>query len=213
MTLGGVRMSLYSQHVLPRLIRNSCSVKPVAKQREKIVPRCSGTVLEIGAGGGFNLPFMQAPDIDRVFGLDPNAPLLGDAEARAGELGIEFRPVLSGAEAIPLDRGEVDTVLVTYTLCSIDGLDRALAEMRRVLKPEGRLLFCEHGAAPDPGIRRVQNLLTPVWRRLGGGCRLNRDMPARIRDAGFAIAEQDQMYLPGTWRPLGFNWWGVAVPA
>lgn len=205
-------MSFYSRHVLPRLIEATCTTKPVRKQREKVVPLCEGRVLEIGVGTGLNFPFYVPDRVSEVFGLDVSVEMMRDATDRAAKAHLPFEPLVLDAATIPLERDAVDTVLVTYSLCSIGALAEALAEMRRVLKPGGRLVFCEHGAAPDPGVRRFQDRLTPLWRRIAGGCHLNREIPAEIGAAGFEITEQSQMYLPGTWRFVGFNTWGTAVP-
>ena len=205
-------MSLYSRYVLPRLINSSCGTKPVRKQREKVVPLAAGRVLEIGVGSGHNFAHYDIAKISAVFGLDPSPELMAMARQQAAHAGIDFEALPVEAGAIPLDTGDVDTVLVTYTLCSIADLSAALVEMRRVLRPAGRLVFCEHGAAPDDDVYRIQKRLTPLWRRLAGGCRLDRDIPAAITDAGFAIDTIEHMYLPGTWRVFGYNSWGSAKP-
>ena len=205
-------MSLYGRYVLPRMIDFSCATKPIRKQREKVVPSAAGRVLEIGVGSGLNFAHYDGAKITTVFGLDPSPELMAMAHAEAERVGIVFEALPVEAGEIPLENAEVDSVLVTYTLCSITDLNAALAEMRRVLKPAGRLLFCEHGAAPDRNIYRWQKRLTPLWRRIAGGCRLDRDMPAIITEAGFAIDTLDQMYLPGTWRVFGYNSWGSARP-
>ncbi len=203
-------MSFYENNILPWLINKTCSVKPIMKQREKVVPLATGRVLEIGAGGGLNQQFYDKSKVDTVLGLDISAKMLENAEAAADRAGVPFEGVLLDAANIPIEKNEVDTVLVTYSLCSIDDLQGALAEMRRVLKPSGKLIFCEHGAAPDVEVRRLQDRLNPVWKRFAGGCNLNRDLPAAIKEAGFEIEWHDQMYLPSTWRFVGWNSWGVA---
>lgn len=204
-------MSLYSRYVLPILIRKTCATKPVMKQREKVVPLAQGRVLEIGAGGGLNQGYFDKSKVSTVIGLDNSAELLASAEDRARRAGLPFEPLLMDAEDVPLATGSVDTVLVTYTLCSIENVRRALEEMRRVLKPDGRLIFCEHGAAPDPGVLRLQKGLTPVWRHLSGNCHLDRDTLSEIEGAGFRIGWHDEMYLPGTPKFVGFNRWGIAA--
>jgi ubiquinone/menaquinone biosynthesis C-methylase UbiE len=181
------------------------------KQREKVVPLCKGRVLEVGAGGGLNLAYYDRSEVETVFGLDNSPELLDSARDRAIGFGMDFRPMLLDAEKIALDDNSMDTVLVTYTLCSISNVASALDEMRRVLKPDGRLVFCEHGAAPDRRVLRLQHALTPIWRRLSGNCHLDRDTVGLIRSAGFNIGWQDEMYLPGTMRFAGFNRWGVAT--
>ncbi len=204
-------MSLYSKYVLPRIIDATCSTKPIARQPKKIVPSATGRVLEIGIGSGLNLDFMDRTSVKTVLGLDPSPELMAIAQSKAERSGVDFRPLLADAASIPLEDSEVDTVLVTYTLCSIDALDTALYEIRRVLRPDGKLVFCEHGLAPDASIARWQRRLTPVWKRFSGGCRLDRDTRAIITDAGFSIARSDQMDLPGTMRIVGYNVWGTAI--
>lgn len=204
-------MSLWRRHVLPHLVRSACGARSVERQREKIVPRATGRVLEIGAGGGMNLPFYDPTRVEHVLGVDPSEPLLEDARRAAAHVTPAVTLVRGTAESLPAEDDSIDTVLVTYTLCSVDDLDRALAEVRRVLKPDGRLLFCEHGLAPDPEVRLWQRRLGPVWRRIGGGCRLDRDLPRLVENAGFAIDDLETLYLPGL-RFMTFNYWGAATP-
>jgi len=182
------------------------------RQRRKLVPRAKGRVLEVGFGSGLNLGFYRARAVERIWALDPSREMLDLARERIRSTGLPVRDLAASAEAVPLDDDSIDTVLVTYTLCTLPDPPAAFAEMRRVLCPGGELLFCEHAAAPDPGVRRWQDRLNPVWKRLGGGCNLNRDIPALIESNGFSIGELEQRYIPG-WRPASFNVWGVAVPA
>ena len=179
------------------------------RQREKLVPLASGRVLEIGMGSGLNLPFYDARRVTKVWGLEPSPEMskLASAAVEAVAFDVEF--VSAGGEQIPLDSESFDTVLMTFTLCTIPDAERALREIARVLKRGGQLLFCEHGAAPDAGVRRWQNRINPLWRQLAGGCHLNRDIPGLIRRGGFEIARMDTMYIPG-WRPASFNYWGTA---
>lgn len=206
----GRKMSLYGRYILPAVIERTCAAKPIMKQREKVVPLAEGRVLEIGAGGGLNLGFFDRSKVTTLFGLDTSETLLASAEKRAAGLGVAFKPLLFAADEIPLADNSVDSVLVTYTLCSVGNVRAALGEMRRVLRPGGRLIFCEHGAAPDDRVRRMQHLLTPIWRRLAGNCHLDRDIVGGLQAGGFRPDWQEQMYLPGTWRFIGFNIWGVA---
>lgn len=202
-------MGLYSRFVLPRIIQFACGLKPHMRQRAKIVPSAAGRVLEIGIGSGLNLPFYDAGKVSHLWGLDPSPDIwaLASDQVRKVEIPVEYLP--ASAESIPLDAVSVDTIVVTYSLCSIPDVAAAMAEMRRVLRPGGRVLFAEHGLAPDPDVRKWQDRVTPLWKKVGGGCHLNRDIPGLLRAGGFRIAELETMYLPG-WRPATFNYWGAA---
>ena len=202
-------MGFYSRFILPRVINLACGARPTMRQREKIVPKAAGRVLEIGIGSGLNLPYYDTDRVSQLWGLDPSPELWALARQRVAGLPLEPEFVQAGAEDIPLPAGSVDTVLVTYTLCSIPNVDLALREVRRVLHADGQLLFCEHGLAPDRGVRRWQERMNPLWRRIGGGCHLNRDIPYLLERAGFKIRALDTMYIPG-WRPASFNYWGAA---
>lgn len=204
-------MGLYSKYILPKVIHISCGLKPNMRQREKVVPQARGCVLEVGIGSGLNLPFYDPTKVSKVWGLDPAPEMIEIAERAARSLPIEVEFIGLPGNEIPLDDNSVDTVLVTYTLCTIPDAIAALRQMSRVLRPDGELIFCEHGAAPDAGVRRWQDRLNPIWNRLGGGCNLNRPIPGLIEASGFRIRKLDTMYLPG-WRPASFNYWGAAVP-
>jgi ubiquinone/menaquinone biosynthesis C-methylase UbiE len=202
----------YERHVLPWLVDLACSVRPVRRQRRKVVPLAKGRVLEIGIGTGLNLEHYDKARIERLVGLDPGLEMHPQARRRSRRAAIEVELVGLSAERIPYDDGSFDTVLVTYSLCTIGDPLSALKEMRRVLRPGGRLIFCEHGRAPDARVRRWQERLTPLWSRLAGGCRLDRDIPRLLAQAGFRSDDMQQMYLPGP-RPLTYNYWGTAVAA
>ncbi len=206
-------MGLYARHVLPRLLDAACGSGPVRRQREKVVPMAEGRVLEIGIGSGLNLPHYELAKVSAVVGLEPAAEMAERAEARARDFALPIEVLRAPGEDIPLPTASVDTVLVTYTLCTIPDARAALAEMRRVLHPDGRLIFCEHGRAPDRAVRRWQDRLDPLWGRLAGGCHLNRDIPLLIAGAGFTLGPFQTMYLPGTPRVAGFNTWGWATPS
>ena len=204
-------MALYDDYVLPHLIDLACSTKPTRKQREKIVHLAEGDVLEIGFGSGLNLPYYDAGKVRRIFGLEPSAGMRRKAQPNVDASGLDVEFIDLPGEEIPLESQSVDTVLVTFTLCSIDDAVTALEGMRRVLKPGGKLLYCEHGAAPDASVRRWQHRLNPTWKRLSGGCNMNRDIPALIEGSGFRITTDERMYIPGP-RILSYNYWGIAKP-
>lgn len=204
-------MGLYGKYILPKVVHFTCGLKPQMRQREKVVPRVRGRVLEVGVGSGLNFPFYDSTKVTKVWGLDPSPEMTRMAEQRARSLRFEVEFIGLPSEAIPLDDDSVDTVLVTYTLCTIPDTIPALQQMRRVLRPGGELVFCEHGAAPDASVRRWQDRLNPLWKRFGGGCHLNRPIPTLIEAGGFRIKALETMYIPG-WRPASFNYWGAAIP-
>lgn len=205
-------MTFYEDRVLPHLIDFACSAKPNRKQREKVVPLAEGDVLEIGFGSGLNLPFFDSRKVRKVWGLEPSDGMRRKAQAMldASDLDVEFIDL--PGENIPLETNSVDTVLVTYTLCTIADAVTALEGMRRVLKPGGSLLFCEHGIAPDARVRRWQHRLNPAWSRVAGGCNMNRDIPNLIAEAGFEVTVDERMYVPGL-KMLCYNYWGRARAA
>lgn len=203
-------MRLYDRYVLPKLIHLTCGSRPTMRQREKVVPLARGAVLEVGIGSGLNLPFYDPATVRKVWGLDPSLELLEMASTPAEAVPFEVEFLGVPIEDLPLEDGSVDTVLVTYALCSIPDTTAALRQMSRVLRPGGQLIFCEHGAAPDVRVRRWQDRLNPLWKRFSGGCELNRAIPALIEEGGFRVTRLDTMYLPG-WRPATFNYWGTAA--
>lgn len=203
-------MSFYEDRILPHLIDVACSSRPTRKQREKIVPLAEGDVLEIGFGSGLNLPFYDPGKVRKVWGLEPSAGMRRKALAQVERSALEIEFLDLPGEEIPLESNSVDTVLVTYSLCTIANVPAALEGVRRVLRPTGRLLFCEHGLAPDAGVRRWQQRLNPAWSRMAGGCNLDRDIPRLIRQAGFELKMDERMYVPGL-RMFSYNYWGVAV--
>ena len=205
-------MGLYDKYVLPKMVHFACGQKPSMKQREKIIPLAKGAVLEIGIGSGLNIPYYQAHQIDHLWGIDPSRDMWAIAEKNARERHLDAEFIETGAESIPLDNNSADTVVITYTLCTIPDVNSALQEVRRVLKPGGKLLFCEHGEAPDEGIQRWQILVNPIWNRLAGGCNLNRPIPRLLEQSGFRSNDMQTMYIPG-WKPASFNYWGSALTA
>jgi len=205
-------MNPWDRYVLPRLVHFTCSRGPNLRQRRKVIPLAEGRVLEIGFGSGLNLPYYDAAKVTRVWGLDPSTEMTDLAIEAIDESAIDVEIIGLPGEEIPLDDGTADTVVVTYSLCTIPDVNTAFRQMRRVLKPGGRLVFCEHGAAPDASVRRWQDRLDPLWARVGGGCHLNREIPRLLEQGGFRIDGLETMYLPG-WRPACFNYWGTAAPA
>jgi len=202
-------MGWYDERILPRLINLACGAKPNTKQRQKVVPHATGDVLEIGFGSGLNLPFYDSDKVRKVFGLEPSEGMRKLATGRVGRSAIEVEFIDLPGEQIPLDDNSVDTVLVTYTLCTIPDPVTALEGMRRVLRPGGKLLFCEHGKAPDEAVLRWQNRLNSGWGKVGGGCNMNRDIPALLEQGGFRITSDERMYIPGP-KILCYNYWGSA---
>lgn len=202
-------MSWYEDRVLPRLINVACGTKAVREQREKIVPRATGDVLEIGFGSGLNLPHYDRNKVRHIWGLEPAAGMRRLAAESIGRSGLEVELIDFPSEEIPLADDSVDTVLVTYTLCTIPDVAAALEGMRRVLKPDGQLLFCEHGKAPDQGVAKWQDRANRVWGKIAGGCNINRDIPQMLTAAGFVIEDDNRMYIPGI-RALSYNYWGAA---
>jgi ubiquinone/menaquinone biosynthesis C-methylase UbiE len=179
------------------------------RQRAKVVPLASGHVLEVGFGSGLNLPFYDPSRVERVWGLDRSAEMLALAAGPVESARVEVELVEAAAGAIPLESGSIDTIVVTWSLCTIPDLGAATAEMRRVLAANGRLLFCEHGIAPDLDVRRWQERLNPLWRIFSGGCSLDVDVPARLTEGGFEIVDLEAMYLSG-FKPASFNYRGTA---
>lgn len=199
----------YERHLLPYLLDFACGLRPVWRQRHEIVPLATGRVLEIGIGTGLNLEHYDAANVKAVVGIDPGVEMHRLARKRAQSAGIAVELVGLSAERIPFDDGSFDTVLVTYSLCTIPDPVAALKEMHRVLKPGGKLIFCEHGLAPDPSVQSWQHRLTPLWSKIAGGCHLDRDIPGLLREAGFQSRDMQTLYLPGP-RPLTYNYWGTA---
>jgi ubiquinone/menaquinone biosynthesis C-methylase UbiE len=190
------RMGFYENRMLPFLIDVSMRQATFAEYRRRLVGAATGRVLEVGVGSGLNLPFYDE-GVSQIIGLDPSPRLLSKAQ-RASTRTAGLVELLEGsAEAIPLDATSIDTIVTTWTLCSIPEITGALAEMRRVLKPDGRLLFVEHGRSPNPKVTRWQDLLTPAWKRIAGGCHLNRQIDQLLEGAGFRIERLNTGYMKG----------------
>jgi len=203
-------MGFYENRILPHMINRVCGTPPILKQREKIVPKAEGRVLEIGMGSGINLSFYDPERVEFVWGLEPSEGMRRKAQANIARSNVEVKWLGLPGEEIPLDDDSADTVMLTYTLCTIADFRAALAQMRRVLKPGGSLLFCEHGESPDAGVRKWQARLNPIWRAMAGGCNLDRPIDRSLEEGGFAIESLETMYVPGGPRVASFNYWGRA---
>jgi SAM-dependent methyltransferase len=202
-------MGFWSRHIAPGLVDFACGAKPIAYQRRKIIPKASGVVLEIGAGGGRNFAYYDREKVTQLIALEPEAGMIKRGRERVPD-GLAVEWLERGAEAAGLAPGSVDTIVTTYTLCTIPDAVGALSALRPALKPEGRLLFCEHGLAPDAGVVKWQRRIEPVWRPIAGGCHLTRDVDAMLANAGWRIEGAERMYLPGTPGWAGYNVWGSA---
>jgi ubiquinone/menaquinone biosynthesis C-methylase UbiE len=204
-------LGIYQRWVLPRLINVGMRSERLLPLRERQIAQAHGRVLEIGIGSGLNLPFYRR-DIELVIGVDPSLELLTMARRHTSWVHFPVKLLHGPAEALRLEDHSVDSVVITWTLCSVADPGRVLAEARRVLQPGGSLIFVEHGQAPEAGVRRWQDRLTPAWRRLAGGCHLNRPIDSLITDAGFAIAELETGYLVKGPRVVTFHYLGQARP-
>ena len=203
-------MDFYNDRILPWLLDLSMRQTCLIPYRNRVVSSASGRVLEIGIGSGLNLPF-YGNSVSAIIGIEPSPRLLDMARLAAARASIPLTLIEGCAEALPIDGQLVDTVVTTWTMCSISAIDRALAEMRRVLRPGGRLLFVEHGRAPEPGVRWWQDHLTPVWKRCSGGCHLNRPIEDLVRHAGFRIEHVEKGHMRGP-KPMTFMYEGSARP-
>jgi ubiquinone/menaquinone biosynthesis C-methylase UbiE len=204
-------MHLYCDCLLPHLLHWAMRQRRLAAYRQRLIPTAQGRVLEIGIGSGLNLPYYGGT-VACVIGLDPSPRLLAMARRAAAHGALPVRLLEGTAESIPLADRSVDTVVTTWSLCSIPQAEAAIAELRRVLRPTGRLLFVEHGRAPEPSVYRWQDRLTPLWRRISGGCHLNRPVAALIEAGGFRFDRLDTGYM-GQPKPFTFMYEGSARPA
>lgn len=205
------RVSLYAKYILPRLINLFMQNKVAMAERRKLVPLASGTVLEVGVGSGINLP-LYGRDVEALVAVDPSLEIWRLALRRASRVPFPVEFLQCSGEQIPLEDKTVDTVVTTWTLCTVPDPLRALREMQRVLKPEGQVIFVEHGRSPDARVLVWQNRLNPLWNRIGGGCNLNRKIDALIREAGLRISRIETGYVRGP-KPLSYLYRGLARPS
>ena len=203
--------SWYDRHILPALLDFACGIKPINRQREKVIPQAHGRVLEVGIGTGLNMPFYDVARVKSIVGVDPALRMHRLAMKRIAKAGLEVQLIGLSAEKLPVADASFETVVSTYTLCTIPDPVAALKEMRRALVPGGKLLFSEHGRAPDAAVLKWQTRLQPYWRHIAGGCLLNRDIPALLEAGGFKPEVQSR-YIPGP-KIFSYHYWGEAVAA
>jgi ubiquinone/menaquinone biosynthesis C-methylase UbiE len=190
-------MGFYETRILPHLIDLACGSEDVSRERMSVVPRAEGRVLEVGMGSGLNIPFYSVEKVELIWGLEPSEGMRKKAAKNLANAPFDVRLIGEPGEDIPLDDDSADTVLLTFTLCSIADWRKALTEMRRVLRPGGKLIFCEHGESPDENVRKWQERINPLWKKIAGGCNLNRNIPKCIEEGGFRIREIETGYTEG----------------
>ncbi len=200
----------WDRNMVPKLIGCCCAQPQIMKARSRIVPQADGDVLELGCGGGINMDFYDPARIKSFAGLDPSPALLDRSKEAAQAKGMVADIRAGIGEAMPFADAQFDTVLVTFTLCSVHNQQQVLSEMRRVMRPGGKALFLEHGAAPDAGPAKWQRRIEPIWKRLSGNCHLTRPITGAYAAAGFKIAQSEKGYMPKTPKPFAWVEWGEA---
>ena len=201
---------LYERYLGAPMINALCGAGFIARHRAAVVPQATGTVLELGIGSGLNLPHYDAGKVSRLIGVDPSLRMRELGANRFANAPFPVDLVGLAGEELDLEAATADTIVVTFSLCTIPDPVRALRAARRVLKPEGKLLFLEHGRSPDPGVATWQDRLNGVWNVLACGCNLNRNIPSLVEDAGFSIKALAQEYARVLPRPVGYLYWGTA---
>jgi len=202
---------IWSKFIQPRLISLACTSKPIRRQRAKVIPNADGTVLEIGFGSGHNLPFYNKKNVKKIIGLEPSVNMQKLSKRRLKDFNINFEFLTERAEEIPLESNSIDSVVCTYTLCSISNPILALSEIRRVLKKDGKFIFTEHAISPDLKINKFQKKIEPLWKFLADGCHLTRDIRKILIENGFNIDSSEDMYLPGAPKFIGYHIWGQLI--
>lgn len=204
-------MSFYENRILPHVIDKACSMGQVMKLRSQVVPRAKGRVLEVGMGSGINLEFYDPDRVEMVYGLEPSEGMRQKAQANLNRSSIKVEWLDLPGEKIPLKDNSIDTILLTFTLCTIPDWQAALEQMKRVLKPAGELLFLEHGESPDKVTCKWQHRITPGWKKLAGGCHLNRNIAELLKQGGFEIQELENLYIPRAPKIAGYIYKGIAT--
>ena len=202
--------SLYEKYILPGLINITCNSRPIDYQRKKVIPEAYGVVLEIGIGPGSNLKHYDSSKISKIYGVDPSIELNEIARKRANKHDLEIEFLIESASKLSVEDNSIDTVVSTYALCSIPEPDKTLQEIKRVLKKDGFFIFSEHGLSPDKFVSFIQNSTDFFYPKISGGCHTNRDIEKLLKNAGFNFINLDNIYLPGTQKFLGYNYWGKA---
>ncbi|GAA4650629.1 methyltransferase domain-containing protein [Kistimonas scapharcae] len=204
-------MNFYDKYCLPHLLNFCCGCKDIQGLRAEIIPDAAGRVLEVGAGSGLNFPFYRSNAVEKVWALEPSDAMRTLAQKRYQQATVDIEWLALPGEEIPLENNSMDTVILTYTLCTIPDWYCALQQIYRVLKPGGRLLFCEHGRSPVTRINQWQDRLNPLWKKLFGGCHLNRAIPDLITEGHLNIQKLETQYMPFVPKPIGFTYSGHAV--
>ncbi|MEP6564627.1 MAG: class I SAM-dependent methyltransferase [Mesorhizobium sp.] len=205
-------LSWYARCVTPYFVHFGCSANAFAHMRKRVIPLAQGTVVEVGFGSGLNLPYYDAAKVERLVGVDPDGTMLGLAAPKIHSMPFAVECIRAGGESLPLADGFADTVVVTYAFCTIPDPEAALAEIRRILKPEGRLIFIEHGQAEGQRHRKWQDRLNRIWGQLAGGCQLNRNPLRLVGGAGFRLVHEERKRFPLPFWQLGSHYAGVALP-
>ena len=204
-------LSLYNKYFLPCCLDMACGAKPILQQREKVVPYATGEVLELGIGSGHNLPYYNSEKVSRIVGVDPDEHLWQRSKDRREACQIPVERVGISGESIPLEDASFDSVVVTYSLCTIPDPVKALQEAKRLLRPGGNIYFCEHGQAPDPKVVQWQKRIDPFWKLIAGGCHSGRNIPALFHAADLKLEKIEESYLSSGPKVLSYNYRGVAT--
>lgn len=204
-------MGLYRRHIAPRLINWACGAEPISEERARFVPEAGGVVVEVGFGGGRNLAHYDRSRVKHIIAANPDDGFLRFSRNAAAGADLPVEVVAAPAEDLPLNNASADTAVLTFTLCSVDDALRSLSELRRVLKPSGRMIVIEHGRSDEAGIARWQDRINPVWRVIGAGCNINRDVRALLEGSGFTTEPLKTHYMPDAPKPMGFITCGIVA--